>query len=217
MSLGTACRATAIRNGAVRCVLLAAALVATGCAARPPLVAWRESLYGYVQREGHGDPMVLRDLPELRSPDRVRPGQIVYGEIGVGDRDVQGIFVGHRAVGEGVWFFFVVGVMERKSGGFTQLEDVRLAAFSPRGAAWDWRMSGADAETANTYATSKKTTGILHRGQVHGAAFPHPGDDYELTVEGMHARVRERRSGAQWALRLDEAASAAVAVAGGVR
>lgn len=181
-------------------------ILGSGCASRPPLAAWQDALSAHIAREGHGDPMVIRDLPDMRSPHRMRPGQIVFGEIAIGgdkERDVQGIFVGHRPVDGSTWFFFVVGVMERKSGGYTQLEDVRLVAFTPQRGQLNWRISERDPRIADVYVTSRTVTGLLHRGQVPGAAFPHVQDTYDLTVNGPMAKVRERRSGAQWELNLD--------------
>lgn len=178
-------------------------LTLSGCATSHPLAAWQDSLSAYITSEGNGDPMVIRDLPDLRSPHGARPGQIIFGDLGRGQRDVQGVFVGHRPVADSVWFFFVVGVMERKSGGFTQLEDLRLVGFSPRGKHLLWRLSPRDPRLPDLYATTRTTTGLLHRGQVHGPAFPHLHDAYELTINGHQARVRERRSGASWALDLN--------------
>lgn len=179
-------------------------LTLSGCASSHPLTAWQDSLSAYITSEGNGDPMIIRDLPDLRSPHRARPGQIVFGDLGRGERDVQGVFVGHHPVADSVWFFFVVGVMERKTGGYTQLEDLRLVAFSPRGKQLHWQLSPRDPRLPDMYATTRTTTGLLHRGQVHGPAFPHLHDAYELTVTGQQARVRERRSGAVWALDLNQ-------------
>ncbi len=180
----------------------ALSLALTGCASRAPLAAWQDALSAYIADEGHGDPMVIRNLPDLRSPHRSRPGQIVFGEIDAGNRDVQGVFVGHRPSAGATWFFFVVGVMQHKTDGYTQLEDLRLVALTPQGKQLGWRLSQRDPRLPEMYATSRTTTGLLHRGQVRGAAFPHVQDSYELTVTGQYARVRERRSGTGWELNL---------------
>lgn len=182
--------------------LSAISLALTGCASRAPLAAWQDALSAYIAEEGHGDPMVIRNLPDLRSPHRARPGQIVFGEIDAGNRDVQGVFVGHRPSAGATWFFFVVGVMQHKTDGYTQLEDLRLVALTPQGKQLGWRLSQRDPRLPEMYATSRTTSGLLHRGQVRGAAFPHVQDYYELTVTGQYARVHERRSGTSWELNL---------------
>lgn len=198
------------KSGKTTCRLCGLFLFALlpGCASRPPLVAWQDALTSYIAREGHGDPMVIRDLPELRSPHRARPAQIVFGEIGIGGesgapRDVQGVFVGQRPVAGSNWFFFVVGVMERKSRGYTQLEDLRLVAFTPRRNQLCWRLSPRDPRISDVYLATRSASGILDRGRVRGAAFPHGLDVYELDVNGKIATVRERRSGAGWELTFD--------------
>jgi len=193
-----------LRNVSIPALTLGMILTC-GCSSQAPLAAWQDALSAHIAREGHGDPMVIRDLPDLRSPHRARPGQIIFGEIGISgdrERDVQGVFIGHRQVAGATWFFWVVGVMQRKSGGHTDLEDLRLLAFSPQRGQLRWRLSHRDPRTAEAYVFSRAAGGLLHRGQVRGAAFPNIQDAYDLTLTGPVARVRERRSGAHWELNL---------------
>jgi len=187
------------------------ALAASGCASRNPLAAWQARVTDYVVRQGHGDPNVLRDLVDMQPRNGLRPGRMTIGELGIsstgptpraGTRDVQGVVLGGRTVQSRRWFLFLVGVIARTNNSRTDLEDLRVAAFSAERDAVHWIVTPPDAEALQAYLTAAKTNVAAAGREQPNSTFPGPFDAYRLEAAGNVMTVTEEHSGATWTLQL---------------
>jgi hypothetical protein len=183
-----------------------------GCASKGPFVAWQTSLEHYIAAQGNGDPNVLRDTPDMHSPQIPRPALIVFGKLDArvsGERgfleisDVNGVLLGQRKIGPHHWYFFLVGVNKAEGSG---IEDVRLVGFVPdQKAKSHWRISDADPEALSRYlSTLPNVRKSSSSDRLLGETFPPPTDVYELVVIGDEVTVIEARSGVVWKLTLNQ-------------
>jgi len=185
------------------CALPPLLMLGTGCGTTRPIARWQDRLTEYVAEEGRGDPNVLRDMHELRSPDTLRPAWIRFSEIDVPGSgiprwatryDVHGILLGRQ--GDDT-FVFLVGVVRRPTRGPSRLEEIRIAAWNPAADGWRWRFSEPDPRALREYLT-----GHSHSGPSNHQTFPRLDDDFRLdAVDGL-VRVTDAKTGAHWTLRV---------------
>jgi len=182
----------------------------TGCMAKDPMVAWKDRVAHYVVKRGNGDPNVLRDLAQAQAPGALRPTQATIGELGVtasgptpgtSTRDVQGILLGTRSAASQRWFLFLVGVIARGENSRTDVEDIRLAAFSAELDTAHWIVSPPNAEAMDQYigrnaAPSEQASASSN--------FPNSLDAFEIRVADGRVQVRDQHSGASWSLQLQD-------------
>jgi hypothetical protein len=161
-----------------------------GCSTRQPINAWQDRLTDYTMKEGGGDLNILRESAELRSSDSLRPAQIRF------DHDTaHGVLVGQHAEADNPAFFFLVGVIDRPSGGrATKIQDVRLMSCKVRDGRYQWSASDPNPEALNKYVTARHED---------AASFPATDDDFQFEVRDGHAQASDARSGAVWRIPLN--------------
>lgn len=162
---------------------------------------WQRRVAQHVATAGSGDPAVLAQLPGLRSPTVLRPGQIVFAatdvESFVAERDgydVFGLLLGKRDSADGPRYIFVVGTVERRNYRSMAVTDVRLAAMSVRGGVVSWETGLPESGSLARYRASADATAAVR--------FPADRDQFRLVdcLQGVCAE--ERLSGARWTLYL---------------
>jgi hypothetical protein len=189
--------------------ILVVVVTLTGCGTSQPIDRWQKGLTNFTVKQGHGDPTILRESAELRSPDSARPGQIRFSEIdipGVGlrpfttMRDVHGVLLGQ----EGGTFFFLLGVVSRPPNGPARVEDVRIAACHLLGTKHECRFSPPDPQALNRYLNQDDSLAgdRVERHPVH-RTFPLLDDDFRLDVADGVVTVTESHCRAVWRLRTD--------------
>ncbi len=188
-----------VRRAAATCSVWALFVVA-GCMPTDPITLWQDRLARYIEHEGNGDPVVLRDQPDLHSPRRDRPSQITFAASPSSRRDVRGLLVGVRSVGTEPWYFFLVGITRHRGKVFSRTEDVRLVAFTPAGDKLRWRVSPPHDASLQQYRSGR--IDAAGAGASPYTGFPSPLDIYHLALSEGVATVTEQRSGAKWRLRL---------------
>jgi hypothetical protein len=179
---------------------------AGGCAGQRPIDAWQDSLARYVEREGHGDPSILRDSPALRSPNALRPGVIRFSKLNVrgpGLFDVHGVMLD---TGTPERYAFLVGVVRRPSSGRSRLEDVRLVLCEFDRSTTRWKVSPPDPEALAAYVRAVSDGDEDLPRHPHEQVFPALDDVFEYEVESGVAVARHPRSGAAWRVDLEERA-----------
>jgi hypothetical protein len=175
-------------------------LLSSGCAMKNPVAVWQGSLDEYIAEQGAGDPNVLRDTFDMHSRGRLRPASITFGGEFKGTgmpgfrakRYVNGVLLGQRDVDSRPWYFFLVGVRSRDG---AEIEDIRLAAFTPAKEGLLWRVAPPDPEALGRYLSETE-------GGSLAVTFPSPLDKYSLGLSGHVATAAEERSGAEWELDL---------------
>ncbi|MGD2081238.1 MAG: hypothetical protein PVJ36_08945 [Nitrospirota bacterium] len=180
------------------CLLFA--LLSSGCAMKNPVAVWQGSLDEYIAEQGAGDPNVLRDAVDMHSRSRLRPASITFGGEFKGpgmpgfraNRYVNGVLLGQRDFDSRPWYFFLVGVRSRDG---AEIEDIRLAAFTPEEDGLLWRLAPPDPEALERYVSATE-------GGSLSVTFPSPLDRYSLGLSGHVATAAEERSGAAWELDL---------------
>jgi len=160
---------------------------------------WQLRLAQYIDKQGHGDPAVLAQLPAVRSPAVQRPGQIVFGVTDIAASakerdgyDVFGLLLGRRNSTQGPWYIFVVGALERRDYRSVSIADVRMAALSIRSGTVVWETGFSDTAAIERYRKSADPSTALH--------FPAEYDRFTLVDCAPGVCVEETRSGARWAL-----------------
>jgi len=201
---------------AARCfALLGMILMAAGmgCAAGRPLAAWQDSLTTYISREGHGDPHVLRETPQLRSSSSLRPATIRFSKLdvpGVGlppfvdRRDVHGIMLDATDGASSGAYAFLVGVINRPLSGDARLVDIRLVLFHMDGNDVRWRISRPDPDALARYTASLPSKDDLLLRHPRHHVFPADDDVFQFSVDSGAAVVRDERSGVAWRVTLRE-------------
>jgi hypothetical protein len=183
-------------------------LLLCGCAVRPPLLAWQARVSDYIRGAGCGDANVLVGLPQLRCRGAERPARITIGvdnlPAGLGaTRDVQGLLLGYRRLGDAPCYIFIVGVLRIGTPGggpadpARDIEDVRLVALRPAGEGLVWERGEPDGAALARYRAGRTKARMLDSP---ADLFPGAGDLFQLRVEGRVITVTERRSGATWRL-----------------
>ena len=185
-----------------------------GCAAADPIAVWQGRLAQYVERQGNGDPGVLRDTVDLHSRRGPRPERITFAALGIAGgglrlfapvRDVRGVLVGVQEVGPASWFFFLVGTVKQRPRSSAGLEEVRALAFTADRGGLHWRVAAPDSEALARYVAALQKLGPLSAGSRPGN-FPGPTDVFQLKLSDETAFITEPRSGATWELSLDHQA-----------
>lgn len=173
----------------------------TGTSAGNVIAEWQRRVAQHVKEAGSGDPAVLAQLPGLRSPAVLRPGQIVFAATDVesffAERDgydVFGLLLGKRDGTDGPRYVFVVGVVERRNYRSVAVTDVRLAAMSVRAGAATWETGLPDTASLARYRGSADRSATVR--------FPADQDQFRLVDCPQGACVEERLSGARWTLYL---------------
>ena len=184
--------------------LLALTLVAVvasgGCSSQPTMSSWQKSVTKYVDDQGKGDPMVLRDMTV---PEDGRPGFSVIGHHDTrASVDVNGVLLGHEKVGARAWFVYLVGQVEKE-----RVTDIRLAAVSMRGGKATWKRGNESKQSLNTYRAdgekqAKERFPDRKTLPPRYAGFPRPDDVFKLTNENGKLTATHEASGARWELAL---------------
>lgn len=186
---------------APRPTTVAPALEMPDAASTGVIAEWQRRVVQHVTAAGSGDPAVLAQLPGLRSPAALRPGQIVFAatdvESFVAERDgydVFGLLLGKRDSADGPWYVFVVGAVERRNYRSVAVADLRLAAMSVRGGVVTWETGLPDRSALARYRGSADATAAVR--------FPADQDQFRLVDCAQGACAEERVSGARWTLYL---------------
>jgi len=185
----------------------------SGCQSASPIGVWQERLTAFISSEGNGDPNVLRNAPQLRSAQSLRPAEIRFSALDIGGagflslrstRDVQGVLVGHGSDRNRAYYIFMVGVNERRVGGSWEVDDVRLVAFDVRGQDISWRVSPPDPQSLQHYLSSTQppVRRRLFRHPAH-QTFPRLDDVFKLDLQSGVAIVTEVHSQTVWRLNLE--------------
>jgi hypothetical protein len=199
-------------------VLALLLLLAGGCAANP-IKAWQAHLEEYVVDQGNGD------LNALRRPDR-KPSENDFTMIGASRggvglvspmrTDANGVLMGLGQFRERHWYVYLVGTVKYR-GSFVdfprddpQLTDIRLAAVTTTGGAFEWLISQPNAEALQRYAAPQlEAWRASHPSRTEATTaptrFPTPADDFHLEVGPEAVTARDRHSGAVWTLPLESA------------
>ncbi len=188
------------------CAPFAAALGGiVGCTAKP-IDAWQDSLSEYIAKEGHGDPNVLRETPQLRSASALRPAPIKFSKLDVRSFglppfverwDVHGVMLDPAKTDAGQ-YAFLVGVVKRPYGGSSTLEDMRLAVFHVKRDGAHWRVSEPDGGALQRYLDALAADpDALNLHPTH-QVFPAMDDVFSLEVQGDTLVATDARSGATW-------------------
>jgi len=200
--------ATAKSSSAAACSLSLLALC--GCSVKDPIDAWQDSLTDYVARQGHGDPAVLRDLPQLRSSSSLRPAMIQFSKIdlpGFGlppfvDRwDVHGVMLDSKS-GTTAGYPFMIGVVKRPYSGPSTIEDIRLVVFQVDRDDFHWRLSRPDPEALRRYVDGAAENPRRLPAHPTHQVFPAIDDVFEYELNGDQAVARDVCSGATWRVEL---------------
>jgi hypothetical protein len=186
--------------------------LAGGCSATQPIKSWQQRLTTYTMRHGGGDLSILRESPELRSTDDVRPAQVRFDHTNTAraglppfvDRlDVHGVLVGQQVQGGNPKFFFLVGVVERPlSSNDSQLKEIRLVSCTIRDGRHHWKTSRPDPEAQAAYRRGARNPRRA-QPEAGGRVFPLLDDHFDFNLAGRTAIVRDPRSDASWELPLD--------------
>ncbi len=182
-------------------LLCMGACLATGCASGQPIEQWQRGVTQYIQHCGNGDPNVLREAAQLRSPRDLRLARVTFGVNNVGGgppfspaRDAQGVLVGHPQVDGRRWYVFLVGIVAREAtldASSHGVKDIRLVCLDAERGSYRWRVSPPDEVSLDRYRAAA----------VAGPpTFPGEADVFRLSVSGGEVSVREERSGARWTL-----------------
>jgi hypothetical protein len=200
----------------IRPSVLALLLLAGGCAANP-LKAWQASLEEYVVNQGNGD------LNVLRNRDRA-PSENDFSLIGASTggvpflapvrTDANGFLLGLRSFHDRSWYVYLVGTV-KYHGTFAafplddpRLTDIRIAAVSGAGGAFDWLVSLPDAAALAGYCRPQlEAWRLSHPSRAEATEaptrFPTAADDFRLDVAPQALTVLDHHSKAQWTLPLD--------------
>jgi len=184
----------------------------SGATAMLVIAEWQRRLAQHVAQAGSGDPAVLAQMPGLRSPAVLRPGQIVFAatdvESFVAERDgydVFGLLLGRQDGTAGQRYVFVVGTVERRNYRSIGVVDIRLAAMSVRNGVAQWQTGSSEAAALTQYRQSADPTAAVR--------FPGDRDQFGMAICPQGLCVEERASGARWTLYIGEpVASAPIAL-----
>jgi hypothetical protein len=153
----------------------------SGATAMSVIAEWQRRLAQHVAAAGSGDPAVLAQMPGLRSPAVLRPGQIVFAatdvEAFVAERDgydVFGLLLGRQDSPAGQLYVFVVGTVERRNYRSIGVVDIRLAAMTVRNGAAQWQTSSSEAASLTQYRQSADPTAAVR--------FPADRDQFRMTA-----------------------------------
>lgn len=161
--------------------------------------AWQDQVAHYIETEGQGDPAVLSQMGVARSQNVARPGRILFGALDVEANvpgrdgyDVRGLLTGKQTIGPRNWYFFVVGVVQRKSYRPTYIADIRVVGLSAEAGKLSWTVSATNPQSLDAYRNTF--------GEDMPIQFPSDTDAFSVEVGDKRIVIRELRSGAQWSL-----------------
>lgn len=166
---------------------------------RNVVAEWQRRLEAHIVSAGSADPAVLAQLPALRSPAVLRPGQIVFAATDVdsfvAERDgfdAFGLLVGKQDTAAGPRYVFVVGTVVRSEYRAVAVADVRAVALSVRDGKVAWEVGPSDARALALYRQDiDRTTAVR---------FPADRDWFRLAACTPAMCVEEVRSGSRWTL-----------------
>lgn len=191
--------------------LVALTAAVGGCAARAPIRAWQDALTQYVDRQGGGDPTILRETVDLHSRRGLRPGRVTFSATGlpVGgaswrQQDVHGVLVDVVRDGERTWFIFLVGVLRDGSGAVSQLADVRAVALRVEPGTQHWRVGSPNEVALRQYKARSAARGSTDGSHICPVRFPGNVDVFEASAAAGFVTITEANSGAAWSVRLSE-------------
>ena len=179
----------------LRGILVLLLLLASGCAADPPISvsisSWRQSVERYIWDQGNGDPSVLR---ELSWDDRHRGFATFSDPMPSRSTDVDGLLLAHRQV-EGRWFFvFLVAIVDHQS-----LRDLRPVALNVDQGIFQWNIAPDDDYALTHYRTWALPEDHTASGTGNiSSAFPGPAEDFEVRINGRRITVLHAPSTAGW-------------------
>jgi hypothetical protein len=152
---------------------------------------------------------VLAQLPALRSPEVVRPGQIVFAATDIealaterDGFDAFGLLVGRQDAAPVSRYVFIVGVVVREEYRPVALADIRAVSMSVRNGVVTWDTGPGDTLALRRYVQGLDATSVLR--------FPNVHDSFRLTDCPPATCVEELRSGAYWTLYAGAPAAASV-------
>jgi len=190
------------------------ALAACGCQQEQQvsLSTWQASVEHYVWDQANGDPSALCDVP---TPGSWKGFSIISENNPASATDINGVLLGHRAVGSKNYLIYLVGLVPHQ-----QVQDIRLAALWVSPAGFQWGLTEKNDDSFRIYrdfenAQWRKLFGQRTDGPWSHTGFPGEGDVFKLDISGGKIVATHEQSGASWTLQLpQDAATTAPAVAG---
>jgi len=172
-----------------------------GCGGRANPETWRQHVTAYTREHAHGD---LNVLSRMRTVDGRRGFTVLGADDPERSTDVVGLLLGHRVIGDRPWFVYLVGTVERG-----ELTEAHPAAAHWNGDEFVWVVGDAQPDALETYRAHLKERKQVWRADEEAfdgsfVGWPREADSYELTVGPGELTIRETRSGARWALPLNE-------------
>jgi hypothetical protein len=169
---------------------------------------WQERVARHIALAGGGDPAVLSQLPGLRSPSVLRPGQIVFGandiDSSVAERDgydVFGLLVGKRNSVGGSRYVFIVGTVQRRNYRSVAVADIRVTTLSMHKGTTYWQTGDSDKQALARYRASADPATAVR--------FPADRDQFRMVACPDRICVDDMVSGARWSLYLDPSVAGA--------
>jgi len=160
---------------------------------------WQERVAQHVAAVGGGDPAVLSQLPGLRSPSVLRPGQIVFGATDVDSfvaerdgYDVFGLLVGKQDGVSGSQYVFIVGALQRRNYRSFAVADIRVMAMSMHKGTAHWQTGESDRQALARYLAGADPSTAVR--------FPADRDLFRMVACPAGICVEDRVSGARWSL-----------------
>ena len=170
----------------------------TGCQQQQiSLRTWQDSVENYVWDQANGDPSALRDLP---TPGPWKGFAIISENDAAAATDINGVLLGHRAVGSKIYFIYLVGLVQRQ-----QVQDIRLAALNASPDGFRWRLTDKNDQSLGVYRDFKsaqwhKLFPQRANGPWSYTGFPSEGDVFKLTDADGKIIATHEQSGANWTL-----------------
>ncbi len=123
------------------------------------------------------------------------------------------MLLGHRDIDDRSWFVYLVGMVEYRGWIVAwpldqpRVVDIRLIALSKRAGEFMWLATAPDANALEQYCLPQREQWRRSdpgRGDATDtpSVFPTDADAFQMTVEDAAVTVVDRRSAAQWTLRL---------------
>jgi len=168
---------------------------AGGCGTSVSISTWQQKLEQYVRTDGRGDPNVLRNV----MLDDSRPGfAVISAEDPKHSTDARGLLLAHKRIGDRPWFIYLVGLVKDE-----KVDDIRLAAVSPRSGQFRWATSPKNPKSLSSYRNFNVNLGKQRMpGQKEPPmgyfGFPREEDRFNLEVQGNRVEVVHEQSGAHW-------------------
>jgi hypothetical protein len=187
------------------CLLLGSLAGCSSGSGSVNLSGWRDTVERYIDKEGQGDPNVLRNVTW---PQSRREFSVIGGEVPTLSQDARGVLIGVPQVGNARWFAFLVGIVNKGV-----VRDIRLVALNNTGGQRTWRTSPVDANALHMYQAYYDQ---LWRSRFPGresppmqyTSFPKDSDTFDLAINGGTLIAKHAASGATWSVVVDPRAVA---------